>query len=469
MKLRTAVLCCTVVAASAAHAECVPAARPFFSQAWDALANVHLDEARALFTQTIAVDPRCTLAWAYLGSLTPGAAGARMLDDARDAAAPKEEQLVVQALAALHAGTPEAAVTALRQAHDAAPKSYEAAFLLAQRLAVLERWGEAVEVAQRATKLAPARGPAWNVLGYALLGQRKPEAVAAFQSYARAAPSEPNAHDSLGDALLANGQWDAARAAYQKALETSGDTFWPSEHGVATACAMQGDWFCARAAIEKARRLATQPNDRVGLLAWSAWSLLAAGQGDEALATLDELEQDARRSFLDDRVAEARVLKGRFLTVLGRPKDALAVLQTPGKPLVGAAEPQRQALEATRLHALALAQVKTGAVAEAEKTLARLREVKGDVAVVKDLAAHAGGVVALAKGQTAAAVGTMRACSEALLACRLELALAQAKTDPAAAQKTLADLLGRPRREPEYWWVRVQALQASKAEKPAAL
>lgn len=465
MVTRTAVLLIICGAGRVLAEPCVPAARPFFTQAWEALANVHHDEARALFTQTIAVDPRCTMAWAHLGALTPGAAGTRMLEDAKEASAsaPREEQLTIAALAAQHAGNTEATVDALRKAREAAPKSYEIAFLLAQRLAVLERWGEAADVAQQATKLAPNRGPAWNVLGYALLGQRKPDAAAAFAKYAQAAPTEPNAHDSLGDALLANGQFDAARAAYQKALETSGDTFWPSGHGVATACALQGDWFCARAALEKSRRLAALPNDRVGLQVWLAWSFLAEGQADEALKAVDELEQDARRFFLEDRVVEAQVLRGRFLNALGRQKEAVTVLSAISKPGPGVVESQRLALEAWRLHGLVVAQAKPPTVGEAEKALAKLREVKTDGAPTKDLVAHATGLVALARGQAPVATSALRGCSEALMACRLDLA----KSDAAGAKKILGDVLAHARREPESWWVRAEALKALEAGKPA--
>lgn len=444
---------------------CLPAAKPFFARAWEAFSNVHHDEARELFDQTVAVDPSCALAWAYAGSLTPGAQGRTQLTHARETsgAASEVERLLVQSLEAQHAGDLEAALTLARKARDLQPQVYELNFIVAQRAGVLQQWPETKLAAQRATDLAPDRGAGWNLLGYANVGLgQHAAAVKAFQRYAKASPGEPNAHDSLGDALLADDRLDEARLAYQRALDASEGNFWVSGHGVATVSALQGDWFSARAAIEKARRSAPQLDDRLKLMQWTAWSYLASNEPSEALTALDDAEADARRAKLELRAAEAMLLKGQFQLLLGRDADALKTFTAAGgKKTPTLNDGQRLGLETARLQGLAESQAKLGRIAAAEKSVTQLRSVvearpnnlTGQAAI-----AHARGVIALAKKDPRLAASAFGECAEASDTCRLDLSLAQdAAGDPILGAATRASILRLNHRAPDYWWVRVRA------------
>ena len=455
---------------------CIPAAKPFYARAWEALSNVHLDEARDLFAQTVAVDPGCTLAWAQLGAVTPGTNGRKMVDDAVAASAllGEVERLQVLALASQHRGDNEQALWLFRSALSYAPRSFELNFAVAQRAGVLRLWQEMVIPARRATELAPERGPGWNLLGYANVGLKQHEqAVAAFRQYAEVAPMEPNAHDSLGDALLANNQLDEALAAYQRALDTSGGSFWASNHGVATVDVLQGDWFSARAAIEKARHSATQDDDRLRLMEWTAWSYLADSQPGEAFRAVDELEQDARRIGLEARVADARLLRGRFFLAQGRYRDALTRFIVMGaQKLPTLNEGQKLSVEAVRLHGIVEALARLGNVAEAEKTLGALRALfesrPRDVQGL-DALAHARGLIALQKKDPARAISAFMQCSEGYDGCRLNLAEAQeAIGDPAEAGRTRALVRLANHRDPEYWWVFMRAGLGRKDAEPRA-
>ena len=446
----------------AAPLSCLPAAKPFFAEAWESIANVHTDEARDLFSQTVAVDPSCALAWAYLGSLTPGPNGRRMVDDAvvSSAAASEPERLHVLALAAQHRGDDEKALTLLRQARDLVPNSYRLNFAVAQRAAVMRLFSDAAGAAIRATEISPERGAAWNVLGYAYVGMKQhPQAVEAFRRYAEAAPLEPNAHDSLGDALLANNQLEPARAAYQRALDSSGGSFWASNDGVATVCAIQRDWFCARAAIEKARHAAPLQDDQLRLMEWTAWSYLSDNQPAEAYRALADLAHDAKRANLELRLAEAEVLKGKFLITEGRHKEALATFTALGKQkLPTLNEGQRLTVNARRLHGVVEAQARLNNLGAAERALGELRtlfdfrprDVQG-----MDAVAHSRGLIALQKKDPALAISAFMQCSEAYDACKLNLAEAQlAAGDAPAAARTRAEVRLANHRDPEYWWVR---------------
>lgn len=446
---------------------CVPAAKPFFHRAWDALANVHLDEARQLFAQTVAVDPACVLAWAHLGALTPGNNGRRMVDDAviGSSSLTEVERLQVMALAAQHRGDDAQALSLLRSALVYDPRSYMVSFAVAQREGVLRQWAAMVAPAKHATELAPERGAAWNLLGYAYVGLKQhPQAVTAFRRYAQVAPLEPNAHDSLGDALLANDQLEEAKAAYERALDSSGETFWASGHGVATVCALEGDWFCARAAIEKARRTAPSQKDRLKLMEWTAWSYLADDQPGEAYRAIDELEQDARRLGLDSHVADARLLKSRFFLAQGRNRDALEKLIVLGaSKFPTLTDAQRQSFETRRLHGLLEALVRVGNVSEAEKTLKQLRAPlasRPHDLELTDAVAHGRGLIALQKKDPTRAITAFSECSETADACRLDLARAQdVAGQREQARQTRSALKAANHRDPEYWWVHVKAVQ----------
>lgn len=446
---------------------CRPAARPFFHRGWDALANVHLDEARELFTQTVAVDPACVLAWAHLGALTPGANGRKLVDDAvaGSSSLTEVERLQVMALAAQHRGDDEQALSLLRSALVYDPRSYMVNFAVAQRAGVLRKWAEMVPPARRATELAPERGAAWNLLGYAYVGlENHPQAVTALRRYAQVAPLEPNAHDSLGDALLANDQLEEAKAAYLRALESSGGTFWASGHGVATVCALEGDWFCARAAIEKARRNAPAQDDRLKLMEWTAWSYLADDQQGEAYRALDELEQDALRLGLESHVADARLLRGRFFLAQGRYREALDRLIVLGATkFPSLTDRQRHSLDTRRLHALLEALVRAGKVQEAEKALTQLASplrTQPHDAELADAVAHARGLIALQKKNATRAITEFAACTQTAHACRLDLARAQDTAGQRQqALKTRSALKSANQRDPEYWWARVRAVQ----------
>lgn len=455
---------------------CLPVAGPFFHHAWDAEANGHLDEARMLFKQTVMLDPACTLAWAHLGALTPGENGRRMLEDAiaGSAAIKEQEKLQVRALAAQQRGDHEQALTLTRSALIYDPGSYWLNYAVAQRAGTLRRWSEMAPAALRATELAPDRGEAWNQLASAYLALEKQDlAVAALRRYAEVAPLESNANDALGDALLANNELEAARAAYQRAIDASGGTSWASHHGVATVCAIQGDWFCARASIEKARHSATRVEDRLELMQWTAWSYVADGQPGEAYRAVDELEQDAGRLGQELILAEARLLRARLFTTQGRFRDAMTGLIVLGPqkfPTLNAV--QRRGIEARRLHGLIEARARVGNIQDAEKTLRQLRSLfaqRPDDLQGLDLMAHAQGLIWLQKKNAAGAVEAFSKCSTTFDACKLHLAEAQeAAGDTAEALRTRALVRMSHHRDPEYWWVRVRALEQRPESEPRA-
>jgi tetratricopeptide (TPR) repeat protein len=444
---------------------CRPAAKPFFNRAWDALANVHLEEARSLFRTTLEIDPACTLAWAHLGALTPGEEGQHILEGAiaGGRGITEQERLQVRALAAQQKGDHEQALAFTRSALMYDPLSYRLNFSLAQRAGALNRWTEMLPAALKATELQPDRGAGWNQLGYAYLGLGKnPQAVAALKRYAQVAPMEPNAHDSLGDAFLANNQLSEARAAYQRALDTSASTFWLASQGVATVCAIQGDWACAKSVIDQARKAATKEDDRLALQAWSAWTSLAEGNAAEAQGAVDQFDLDSARLGSQPRMFEARLLRGRMLNAEGKYREALNTLTVLGAQRFKLENEKHAVLEAQRLRALIEAQTRLGRLRDAQASLERLQKLTEDRQrdpESLDAMAHARGMIALQSKDWPAAIIAFNRCSEAFDLCKLSLAEAQEKAgDSENARKTRAKIRAAHHRDPEYWWARTKAV-----------
>src|SRR5690349_3795064 len=210
-----------------------PAAVAAFKEARDLLDNVRIPEGAAGMKKAIELDASFALAHAYLGSVTPGAAGLQELEKASALAAklPDAEKLEIQAL------------------------------------------------------LAGTRGEELNSLGYVYLVQEKSdEAIATFKKYSEVLPKEPNPYDSLAEAQMGASHLAEAEASFQKAFAVSPE-FYIALQGVAQTRFLRNDWSGGKDALDQAQAAATRPVDRLGLEFNRAWSLAAAGQLDQAMKT----------------------------------------------------------------------------------------------------------------------------------------------------------------------------------------
>ncbi len=81
-----------------------------------------------------------------------------------------------------------------------------------------QRHDEALELLERAVRVAPSSAPAHYSLGNCLLGLRRfDEAAASFRRAAAVAPNVADIHNNLGVCLAELGRWDEAIAAYRDA------------------------------------------------------------------------------------------------------------------------------------------------------------------------------------------------------------------------------------------------------------
>jgi tetratricopeptide (TPR) repeat protein len=126
-----------------------------------------------------------------------------------------------EALSAM--GRIDDAIAAYRKALEADPKLTLARTRLAFELARQNKGAEAVAEARKATEADPKSGEAFAVLGLALLAQNPKDwnaAIAEAQQGAFLVPKSPMVQVAVGKIFEANGQYDQASAAYQKALES---------------------------------------------------------------------------------------------------------------------------------------------------------------------------------------------------------------------------------------------------------
>ncbi len=450
---------------------CAAASKPLYAKAREAQFNARMDEARSLFKQVLAADPKCTMAKAMLATLTPGAEGRASFTEALGLTAglSEVEKTELKAMEAGRKGDPEQALALRTKARDLAPNVYELNLALAEAANWPQRWDVVVAAAKKATELNPKAGAGWNMLGYGYVGQHAyPDAIAAFRKYVELFPTESNPHDSLADALLANGQLDEAGAEYQKAIDVSNGTFWMSATGVAAVKGLRGDYDGARAALEKGVAAATLPQDKAELGNWIAWTLFAQGKLADALKAVDANEKAAVAAKLDGTAAWAPVTRGALHLYGGKPADALKQYAVAEKVKMDSFTPGgRRFLTSERLSGVLQAHALAGKVAEAEKVATELEAVFKDTPGSPnaiDAIAYARGVIALAKKDAKGAVMSFSKCTELADLCHLRLAEAQDLAgDATAATQTRTALLKANRRDAFFFWVRTRAEAAQKA------
>jgi tetratricopeptide (TPR) repeat protein len=423
-----------------------PEAIAHFEKGEALLDNLRTAEAADEFAEALKLDPDFILARAYHGQATPGPDGLEEMESAAAAASSltEAERLLIEGMVTNRRGEFAASREALTKLTTVVPGEWRAHYLLGFRLLNDEKYPEAVQALRKATELNPKAGGAHNMLGYAALRQGDVDgAIAAFNGYVSAIPQEPNPQDSLGEALLAAGRFAEAEAAFTKAAELA-PSFWNAHEGVAYAKYYAGDYAGARAALGKALETATRPGDKVAVQ--SLMSAMAAGQGNtaEAVKMLDAAEkipgaQPLDLAFVAVNRAMTAVAARRYPEALKQASAALQQADSGQFPAGASANLRRVALRAR-----ITAESRMGNAAAAEKTAEALAQVAASR--TDDLAAqgamHYGrGMVAMAKGDAAAARAAFEQCTSDDDFCRGQLVAAAEKAGDAAGAAAAKDRL----------------------------
>lgn len=443
---------------------CSELAKPLVFKGWEALANARVDQARETLKLALVADPKCVMALASLGMVTPGAEGHALFNAAlqRLESVGEVEQLDLEAMQAQRNGDLKKAFTLSQQLAERAPDVLMVNLTLASNALALEQWDAAADAANRATRLSPGNGAGWNLLGYAKLRSHQlPEAIEAFRKYVEVAPDEPNAHDSLGDALLLDNQLEAASASYQRAIDDSAGKFWVAWSGVATVEALQGDWVAARAALDGEKAAAIEPLDKLRADTRMAWTWAAQGRLEDALQVVQAAQREAVKAKVDAAAARTTLLKAQLQLASGKYADAVRSFKAAnGLQVNQLSTGQRKKFKGEVLAGLAVAQARAGKLTDSARSLARLEDyAKANLSgpFATDTASYARGVLELERGEAAQALESLQKCSEPASFCHLALAEAQEEAgQTAAAGKTREQLRKANQRDPEYWFVRAR-------------
>ena len=443
---------------------CTDLAKPLVFKGWEALANARVDQAREQLKLALVADPKCVMARASLGMVTPGAEGHALFSAAleRIGEVGEVEQLDLEAMAATRNGELRKAFTLSQQLAQRAPEVLMVNLTLANAALALEEWDAAAAAATQAARLAPENGAGWNLLGYAKLRSHQiPEAIEAFRKYVEVAPDEPNAHDSLGDALLFDNQLEAASAAYQRAIDNSAGKFWVAWSGVATVEALQGDFVAARAALEGEKAAAIEPIDKLRADTMTAWTWAAQGRLDDAREVVQAAQREAVQAKVDAAAARTTLLKAQLQLASGKYADAVKSFKAADSVKINQLSTgQRKRFKGQVLSGLTVAQARAGKLVDAERSLKRLEtyaksNLSGPLAT--DTTSYARGVLALARGEAEEAIESLEQCSEPAAFCHSALAEAQERAGQTAASvKTREQLRKANQRAPEYWFVRAR-------------
>ena len=202
------------------------------------------------------------------------------------------------------------------------PNDERAQFNLANYYFGQQDYAQAIVHYKKATELAPAYSPAYNVLGYAYRQQGDyADAEQAFKRYVELIPADPNPYDSYAELLLKMGRFDDSVAQYRKALSID-PHFVPSHFGLSAALLYQGKPDEATAELQKMADQAR--NDGEIRTALFGMAVVAAdrGQWNESIQAIDKEYGVAEKKNDNASMAADLQAKGNILAAMQKFDDA---------------------------------------------------------------------------------------------------------------------------------------------------
>ena len=249
-------------------------------------------DARMLFAQAAAADPKFALAEYYLASTAPNASEqAEHLAKAialSPAASPGERLMILGMQARVHSDRPLA-----RQLAESLvalyPRDARAHGVLGLVYAGQHDYTREISEYEKAIALDPSYSIAYNQLGYASrsIGDMA-AAEKAFRQYVTLIPNDPNPYDSYGELLLKMGRFDESIAQYRKALAID-PYFGASRIGIATSEMLTGHPADALAELRTYYAKARDDGERRTALLNQAMIHVEHGGTDDALRTMETI------------------------------------------------------------------------------------------------------------------------------------------------------------------------------------
>jgi tetratricopeptide (TPR) repeat protein len=198
------------------------------------------------------------------------------------------------------------------------PNDERARFALGNYYFTQQEYEQAIAHYKKATELAPAYSPAYNILGYAYRQQGNyAEAEQAFKKYIELIPDDPNPYDSYAELLLKMGRFEDSITQYRAALAKD-PHFVPSHFGIAADLLYLGK---PKEAIAELQQMAEQArNDGELRTAYFGMAVVAVdrGQMDKGLQYMDQQYAVAEKKNDAAAMAGDLQVKGNILTEMRR-------------------------------------------------------------------------------------------------------------------------------------------------------
>jgi tetratricopeptide (TPR) repeat protein len=355
-----------------------PEARKLYVQARDLAEKLRATDARKLYEQAVARDPKFALA--YVGLANTSGTNREFVEATEKAVAlagnvSEGERHIILALDAGLKGDPSAVLNHNSDLVRLFPNDERAHNLLGNVYFGRQEYEKAVSHYTKATAIAPSYSQPYNQLGYAYRFLEKyDEAERTFRKYTELIPGDPNPHDSYAELLMKIGRFDESIKAYEKALSID-PNFVASHVGIGNnyLCMSQPDQ--ARAAFSKIAAVARTTGERRLARFWTAAAYVHEGATDKALeeikanSALSAAEQDGGTisgdlNLMGDILREA----GRLDEAQARYAEAVAAIEKARVP--------DEVKEATRRNHL----FEQGRLAAAKHDLATARARAGEYA-----------------------------------------------------------------------------------------
>jgi Flp pilus assembly protein TadD len=436
-----------------------PDAKAALLRGWELSDNNRSEEGLEQCRKAIALDPDFALGHTCVGSMTSGVAGQAEMDTGvrLSAQLPEAERLYIEANAAMRRQDTQKYYADIKRVTELAPDDYHAFNWLAFSLVDRRDFAGCEAAFHKVLELNPNASFAHGWLTWVFTQERRyDDAVASARKYVEAAPGEAGAHQALGAALLNVNQPKEAEAELTKAVAAGPKSRW-AYYDLAEVKAIAGDFAGAREVLERSKATEVQPTDTLERANLVAWAFFGEGKTNEALAVLDATEKDADEHRLPWPAFEAGV-RTWALWGLGRTGDALKAVDAGLARCDIRAESSELYKGGCRrdlLIAKAFVQVRAGKIADAQKTVAVLRDeakkwpdnnwLQTDVDMLSDQ------VTALAGKDKKAAAAVMAKCPPDNFYWKFSvLREAEKDGDKADAEAARKDLLGRPVKDMAY-------------------